>query len=119
MIRFSQAAAWIVIVVIILLSVVPPSLRPTTPAPHKLEYLVIFALAGLAFSLGYRLSALYQIIGMIIFAGAIEIAQLAISGRHARMSDFVMHAIGASVGVVVGAQIFKAIAGYGKTAAAL
>jgi VanZ family protein len=119
MIRFSQAAAWIVIVVIILLSVVPPSLRPTTPAPHKLEHLVIFAFAGLAFSLGYRLSVLYQLIGMIIFAGAIEIAQLAISGRHARMSDFVMHAIGASVGVVVGAQIFKAIAGYGKTAAAL
>ena len=118
MIRFSQAAAWIVIVVIILLSVVPPSLRPTTPAPHKLEHLVIFALAGLAFSLGYRLSALYQIIGMIIFAGAIEIAQLAISGRHARMSDFAMHAIGVCVGVVVGALIFKALAGHGEAAAA-
>jgi VanZ family protein len=48
---------------------------------------------------------------MIIFAGAIEIAQLAISGRHARISDFVMPAIGACVGVVVGALIFKAMAG--------
>jgi VanZ family protein len=118
MIRLFQAAAWIIVAAIILLSVVPPSLRPTTPIPHKLEHLVIFAIAGLAFGLGYRLGALYQIVGMIFFAGVIEIAQLAISGRHARMSDFVMHAIGACVGVVVGALIFKALSAYGEAVAA-
>jgi VanZ family protein len=109
--RLFQTAAWIVVAAIILLSVVPPSLRPSTPFPKKLEHLVIFAIAGLALSLGYRVSALYQIIGITIFAGALEVTQYWIPGRHARMSDFTMHAVGAGVGVFVGALIYKALAG--------
>src|SRR3954468_24162731 len=75
MARCFQAAAWIAIAAIALLSVVPPSFRPTTSVPRKLEHLLIFGIAGLALSLAYRASPLYQIIGMIVFAGALEVAQ--------------------------------------------
>jgi VanZ family protein len=111
MARCFQAAAWIAIAAITLLSVVPPSFRPTTSVPRKMEHLLIFGIAGLALSLAYRASPLYQIIGMIVFAGALEVAQYWIPGRHARMSDFVINAIGAIIGVIVGRLVYDAIAG--------
>jgi len=111
MVRCFQAAAWIVIAAITLLSVVPPSFRPTTSVPRKLEHLLIFGIAGLALSLAYRAAPLYQIIGMTVFAGALEVAQYWIPGRHARMSDFVINAIGAIIGVIVGRLVYDAIAG--------
>jgi VanZ family protein len=76
-----------------------------------MEHLLIFGIAGLALSLAYRASPLYQIIGMIVFAGALEVAQYWIPGRHARMSDFVINAIGAIIGVIVGRLVHDAIAG--------
>jgi VanZ family protein len=48
---------------------------------------------------------------MIVFAGALEVAQYWIPGRHARMSDFVINAIGAIIGVIVGRLVYDAIAG--------
>lgn len=111
MVRCFQAAAWIAIAAITLLSIVPPSFRPTTSVPRKLEHLLIFGIAGLALSLAYRATPIYQILGMTIFAGALEVAQYWIPGRHARMSDFVINAIGAIIGVIVGRLVYDAIAG--------
>jgi VanZ family protein len=39
-------------------------------------------------------------IGMVIFAGAIELAQYSVAGRHARMSDFIVDATSACIGVI-------------------
>jgi VanZ like family len=117
MVRFFQTTAWITIAAITLLSLVPPSFRPTTSVPHKLEHLLIFGISGLAFSLAYRGSTLYQIIGMTVFAGALEVAQYWIPGRHARMSDFVINAIGAMIGVIIGRLVYEAISGAEVTTA--
>ena len=76
-----------------------------------MEHLLIFGIAGLALSLAYRATPIYQILGMTIFAGALEVAQYWIPGRHARMSDFVINAIGAIIGVIVGRLVYDAIAG--------
>jgi VanZ family protein len=110
-----QAAAWIAIAAITLLSIAPPSLRPTTFVPRKLEHLLIFGIAGLAFSLAYRANPLYQIIGMTALAGVLEVAQYWIPGRHARMSDFVINTIGVIIGVIVGRLVYDAMAGSGIT----
>ncbi len=37
---------------------------------------------------------------MVAFAGAVEIAQLFVPGRHARMSDFIVDALAVCVGVL-------------------
>jgi len=84
--------------VILALSVVPPSLRPITAVPHKLEHMAIFLVWGIAFGLCYRINLVYQIMGALLFAGAIEIAQYWVPGRHARISDFVIDTIGACAG---------------------
>jgi VanZ family protein len=99
--RLFRIAAWLVLVTIVVLSVVPPRDRPVTPAPHDFEHIAIFLAAGLAFGLGYS-RHLLQIFGLIAFSAAIELIQLAIPGRHARVSDFVVDALSVSVGVAVG-----------------
>ena len=96
--RLFQIVAWLLLVTIVVLSVVPPEDRPVTPAPHNFEHVAIFVATGLAFGLGYS-RYLVQILGLVAFSAAIEVIQLGIPGRHARVSDFVVDALSVSIGV--------------------
>ena len=109
MAKLLRTAAWIVIGTITVVSLVSPSVRPGIALPHELEHLLIFGVVGLAFGLGYHLGHLYQMIGMVVFAGAIELAQYSVAGRHARMSDFIVDATSACIGVIVGWLAHKTI----------
>ena len=97
---FIRAAAWILLIAIAALSLVPASHRPLTGASHGVEHLAIFMISGVAFGLGYRSSRMYQAIGLICFAAAIELAQYFVPGRHARFSDFAVDSISACAGVL-------------------
>jgi VanZ family protein len=97
-------SAWLLIVVILGLSVVPASDRPVTGAPHNVEHFAIFALTGLAFGLGYGPHYLRQAACLVVFAGLVEVVQYWVPGRHARLSDFIVDAISACVGLL-GASI--------------
>jgi VanZ family protein len=96
--RLFQFAAWLLILAIVVLSVIPAENRPVTPAPHDFEHAAIFLALGLAFGLGYR-RHLIQMLGLIAFSAAVELIQLGIPGRHARLSDFVVDALSVSIGV--------------------
>ncbi len=65
-------------------------------------------LCGMSFGLGYRFAHLRQAIGLAAFAGAIEIAQVWVPGRHPRISDFLVDAISAGVGVLAAWLTLKA-----------
>jgi VanZ family protein len=97
-VQIARVCSWLLGFAIILLSVVPADLRPITAA-HGVEHSVIFFLLGFALGLGYpgryRLSAIV----ILIFTAAIELLQLIAPGRHARVSDFVVDAIGAVIGL--------------------
>jgi VanZ family protein len=95
-----RTLTWLSTLTIVALSIVPPSLRPITPLPHKLEHFAIFMMWGLAFGLGYRINLVYQLVSAVLFAGAIEFAQYWVPGRHARISDLVVDAEAACVGVL-------------------
>jgi len=99
--RLFQIAAWLLLAIITLLSVVPPGDRPVTPAPHDVEHAAVFAAMGLAFGFGYARRYLLQALGLLGFCAAIELAQLGVPGRHARVSDFVVDALSVSVGIAV------------------
>lgn len=101
----ARIAAWLLLIVIVVLSLVPPELRPETGAPHNLEHFVLFAAAGLAFGFGYNRRPAMVAFALIIFAGAIELAQTLSPGRHARLSDFIVDAAAMCVGVVVGSIV--------------
>jgi VanZ family protein len=96
--RLLRFAGWMLAASVVILSVVPPTERPVTPFPHKIEHLGIFLLTGLAFGLGYQTRHLVQALSLVAFSATIEIVQLGIPGRHARLSDFVVDAVSAIVG---------------------
>jgi VanZ family protein len=112
--KLLRAVAWIVIGTITVVSLVSSSVRPGTALPHEFEHLLIFGVLGLVFGLGYRFGHLYQMIGMVVFAGAIELAQYSVGDRHARMSDFIVDATSACIGVIVGWLAHKAISRWRK-----
>jgi hypothetical protein len=55
----------------------------------------MFAMTGLAFSLGYGHDICVDGAWVTVFSGAVDIAQLFASGRDARLSDFILDALGA------------------------
>jgi VanZ family protein len=89
--KAARIAAW---------SLVPPTLRPETGALHSLEHFTIFVATGFAFGLGYKRRHDLLAILLVIFSGAIEIAQLFVQGRHARLGDFIIDAVAACIGLV-------------------
>jgi VanZ family protein len=97
--RAARIAAWSLAAAIVFLSLVPPTLRPETSAPHSLEHLIIYAATGFTFGLGYKRRHDLLAIFLVIFAGSIEIAQLFVPGRHARVSDLIIDAVAACIGL--------------------
>lgn len=112
--RLFQGAAWVLLVAIVVLSVVPPDDRPVTPAPHVVEHWSIFFLMGLAFGLGYVRTPWRQSAELVAFSGAIELVQIAIPGRHSRLSDFVVDAASAAGGVLLTAFMRRRMARDGQ-----
>ena len=93
--------AWLCLAAIAALSLVSPSMRPVTDLPHGFEHAAIFALTGLAIGLGYPGRIMRDVAWLTVFAAAIELAQLAVPGRHARWIDFIVDAAAACAGVVL------------------
>ena len=103
--NIGRAAAWLTLVAIIVLSLVPPGARPTTFLPHKIEHAGIFLLDGIAFGIAYCGYAWLSSIVAVAFCAAIELAQLTIPGRHARLSDFFVDAMAICVGIFAGSRL--------------
>jgi VanZ family protein len=95
-------AAWAALSTIVVLTVVPPSLRPTTDAPHDIEHAAAFLSTGVLFGLAYAGRERILSIGAVVFCAMIEILQLYVPGRHARWIDFAVDALATVFGVLVG-----------------
>jgi VanZ family protein len=98
----SQILSWVLVVGILILSIVPPGSRVVTDLPRLLEHLAVFLLAGLAFVFGYPGHYLFQCVTLSLFAAAIELLQMWVPGRHARLSDFIAGFAGVILGIVLG-----------------
>lgn len=85
-----RGLAWFGILAIFILSVVPSSLRPITGLGHRFEHFAAFALVAGTFAIGYRLPLVRLIVLALLFCGGIELLQLPLATRHARLSDFVI-----------------------------
>ena len=96
-----RLGGWCLALVITALSLVPPDLRPESGTPHHFEHFAIFCATGAAFGLGYRSQRLPLAMGLVLFAGAIEFAQIFAPDRHARIGDFLVDALAACVGLAL------------------
>ena len=101
MIVGARAVAWLLLVAVLIVNVVPPDLRPTSSAPHDVEHFVIFLLMGAAFAFGYRGHQWSLGFLGVGYTAIIEILQIFVPGRHARVSDFVVDAVAFCVGIAV------------------
>jgi VanZ family protein len=101
------ASAWLVLAVIIVLSLVPPRIRPTTFMFHDIEHATIFLADGIAFGIAYFGFERLLSVGAVIFCASLELAQLTIPGRHARVSDFLVDATAICVGIAMGSMLIR------------
>jgi VanZ family protein len=69
--------------------------------PHDLEHFSIFFATGVAFGVGYSRRPKLVVAALVIFAAAVELAQIVDPGRHARVSDFVVDALAACIGAAL------------------
>jgi len=92
---------------IALLHVVPPTHRPVTAVGHGLEHIGIFLLLGLAFGLGYPRRLRAVLAGLVVYCLTVEAIQLAVPGRHARLSDLLINAASALIGVAIAAVLIR------------
>ena len=99
----SRFGGWLLALLITALSLVPPDFRLESGTPHHFEHFAIFFATGAAFGLGYSSDRRLPAVALVLFAGAIEFAQIFTLGRHARLSDFFVDALAACIGVALSA----------------
>jgi VanZ family protein len=100
-INFLRTVAWSLLISIVVMTVVPPTLRVVTGAPHAVEHAGIFLITGVAFGLAYDLRISVICAAVVVFCAFLELVQLAVPGRHARISDFLIDAVAACMGIAI------------------
>src|SRR5258705_9257709 len=87
---------------VVILSIVPATERPVTGAGQRFEHFEAFALVAGAFAIGYRLSLMRLLMLAFLFCGGIELLQVPLPTRHARLNDFVIDVFGScfAIGLV-------------------
>jgi VanZ family protein len=97
-----RVVAWSLLLAAAALTVVPPLWRPVTGFGHDMEHVAMFLLLGGAFGLAYRRHTYPIGVALVLCAGGLELMQIPIPGRHARLSDFLVDALAACIGVALG-----------------
>ena len=103
--KIVRIIAWTLAAAIVVLSVVPRGLRPETGTPHNLEHFIAFLATGFAFGLGYDRKHSLLALLLVLFSFWVEVLQLFVPGRHARLSDFVVDALAACVGLLMASLV--------------
>ena len=91
-----RVVAWNLLATIVFLSVIPATARPGTGA-HNLEHIGIFLVTGFAFACSYP-KRWAVTLTLVTFAAAVEMLQLFVPGRHARVSDLIVDVAGICAG---------------------
>lgn len=84
----ARVLAWVGIIAISVLSVVPAEDRPLTGFGPPLEHFLAFSLLGAVFAIGYDMSLARLLLLAFLFCAGIELSQIPLPTRHARLSDF-------------------------------
>jgi VanZ family protein len=99
--KILKAASWLIIVGLVIVTIIPADERPVSGLQHDLEHFSAFSLAGLMFGLAYAGHLRALSLSAVAFTLALELSQIPLATRHARLEDFVIDAAGACLGIVV------------------
>jgi VanZ family protein len=107
--------AWLLAAAVTYATLGPPSHRPHSELGQNGEHALAFALVGLAFGLAYSQRRLLTSAISVVMIGVLEILQLWVPGRHARVEDFAVDAVAACAGLALIAGVDWAAARLGWT----
>jgi predicted membrane protein len=111
-----KTASWLIILGLVILTIVPADERPVSGLEHDWEHFVAFGLAGLTFGLAYAGHLGARCLSAVVFTLLLELSQIPLATRHARVEDFFVDAAGACLGIVV-AHAFRKLTKNGAAAA--
>ena len=84
-----------------MVTVVPASERPVTGVEHDYEHFLAFCLVGFVFAVAYRWRPTTLLLSAIGYTLALELMQIPLPTRHARLEDFLTDAAASCVGIVL------------------
>jgi len=98
-----KCLAWLLAAAVTFATLGPPRFRPHSDFGQNGEHALAFILVGLAFGLAYPRHRLLTAVIAVVMIGILEILQLWMPGRHARLADFVVDALAACAGLAIAA----------------
>jgi VanZ family protein len=96
---FARIAAWTLAIAIVVMTLGPVGLRPQFGHP-SIERFVAYLAVGGAFSVGYPRHRAWVALAVVCGAMGLEMGQLLVPGRDARVGDALIKAFGAVSGVM-------------------
>ena len=93
--------AWFLAAAVTFATLGPAKLRPHSDFGQNGEHAFAFVLVGIAFGLAYKRNRPLTAAVTIVMIGVLEILQLGVPGRHARLEDFVVDALAAGAGLLL------------------
>jgi VanZ family protein len=100
-----RIVAWLLTAAVTFATLGPARLRPHSDLGQEGEHALAFVLVGLAFGLAYPQRRLFTAAVAVFLIGVLELLQLWMPGRHARLEDFIVDALAACAGIAVGAML--------------
>jgi hypothetical protein len=97
--------AWLLTAAVTFATLGPARYRPHSMLGQDGEHALAFVLVGLAFGLAYPKRRGLTAGIAVILIGVLELLQLWMPGRHARLEDFIVDALAACVGIAVAAML--------------
>lgn len=101
MTTFFRFLAWPLAAAVTFATLGSASYRPELRITHDGEHALAFILLGLAFALAYPRHRPLVAGAFLILIGLLELLQLFVPGRHARLSDFLVDALAALIGMAI------------------
>ncbi len=100
-----RIVAWLLAAAVTFATLGPPRFRPHSDLGQDGEHALAFILVGLAFGLAYPRRRLLTAGVAVVLIGMLELLQLWMPGRHARLEDFIVDALAACAGIAVAAGL--------------
>ena len=95
--------AWLLAAAVTFATLGPARFRPHSDLGQDGEHALAFVLLGLAFGFAYTQRRLFTAATAVVGIGLIEVLQIWMPGRHARLEDFIVDALAACAGLAVAA----------------
>jgi VanZ family protein len=101
LIKALKAVNWLAIISIVVLTIIPADGRPVTGLQSSQEHLLAFGFTGLTFGFAYPTHPRANLLSAVGFTFLLELGQIPLPTRHARLEDFIVDACAACLGILM------------------